>query len=159
VGIIDAARIGLAQFPSIAAIEAAGYVSIGDGGSHGFEHYVKWAYLTDGHELNPARIESIVVKKNGSAPKQIVSAMYILNLGKTMAQTPALAGELTSWHEHTDLCFEGTALVAIATNGSCPRGVLTPTPPMLHVWMIPRPCGPFAGLEGDTESCATHEGH
>ena len=158
VKLISDARTALSAYPNVAAVEAAGYVSIGDGGTHGFEHYVKWSYLTDGIELNPTRIESIVVKKNGTAPKEIVSAMYILNLGKTMTNTPALAGELTSWHLHDNLCFSGTSLVAIARGGTCPPGsVLTITPPMLHVWMIPRPCGPFAGLEEAGETCATHE--
>jgi hypothetical protein len=39
----------------------------------------------------------------------------------------------------------------------CPRGVLTVTPPMLHVWLIERPCGPFAGLEDDEDACLSHE--
>ena len=155
--LLSEARTALSAYPNVAAIEAAGYVSIGDGGDFGFEHYVKWPYLYDGRELDPTRIESIVVKKNGTGPKQIVSAMYILNLGKTMANVPALAGELTTFHLHDDLCFEGTTLVAIAVGGVCSRGVLMITPPMLHVWMIPRPCGPFAGLEGDDEACLGHE--
>lgn len=156
--LISDASTALSAYPNVAAVEAAGYVSIGDGGTDGFEHYVKWSYLTDGIELDPSRMESIVVKKNGSAPKEIVSAMYILNLGTSMANTPALAGELTSWHLHDNLCFSGTALVAIAQGGVCPPpSVLVVTPPMLHVWMIPRPCGPFAGLEETGETCATHE--
>jgi len=156
-GLISDARVALSAYPNVAAVEAAGYISIGDGGTDGFEHYVKWSYLTDGIELDPTRIESIVVKKNGTAPKQIVSAMYILNFGKTMANTPALGGELTSWHLHDNLCFSGTTLTAIASGGVCPLpSVLVITPPMLHVWLIPRPCGPFSGLEEAGEICAPH---
>ena len=158
-GLISDAGVALSAYPNVAAVEAAGYISIGDGGTDGFEHYVKWSYLTDGIELDPTRIESIVVKKDGTAPKQIVSAMYILNFGKTMANAPALAGELTSWHLHDNLCFSGTTLTAIATGGVCPLpSVLVVTPPMLHVWLIPRPCGPFSGLEEAGEICAPH-GH
>lgn len=158
--LIADARTGLNAFVNVAAVEAAGYVSIGDGGTNGYEHYVKWSYLTDAYELDPAHMESIVVKKNEAAPKTIVSAMYILTPGKTMDDTPPLAGELTSWHEHRDLCFEGPKLVAIAVGGVCPRGVLTVTPPMLHVWMIPQPCGPFAGIESlDGGACGSHSEH
>ena len=155
--LISDARTALSVYPNVAAVEAAGYVSIGDGGAFGFEHYIKWAYLTDGRELDPTHMESIVVKKNGTAPKQIVSAMYILNFGKTMATTPVLAGELTSWHLHDNLCFDGTSLVGTAVGGVCARGSLIITPPMLHVWLIDRPCGPFAGLEADGEICAGHQ--
>jgi len=143
--------------PSSAHSDAEGH-GAGDA-THAHEHYVKWAFLIDGLELDPGRIESIVVKKNGAAPKQIVSAMYILNPGKTMETTPPLAGELTSWHLHDNLCFDGGRLVALAVGGVCPRGVLLVTPPMLHVWMIEQPCGPFAGIESlNGGACGTH-GH
>ena len=94
-----------------------------------------------------------------------MSGMYILNPGKTMANVPALAGPLTTWHDHQNLCFSGTTLVGLSVNGSCdpaqggPGGTLIPTPPMLHVWLVPHPCGPFAGIETHGGGCATHEGH
>ena len=138
---------------TVATLEAAGYQWIGDGGGGGYQHYVNWTYYTDGIEMNPAKIESVVVQ-NG----QVVSGMYILNPGKTMANVPTLAGALTTWHDHQNLCFEGTQLVGIAVNGQCARGRLTPTPPMLHVWLVPHPCGPFAGIESHGGSgCGTHE--
>ena len=156
VSLIEDVTAAMVAFPTVEAVQSAGYQSIGDGGAFGFEHFVNWSYLYDGIELDPSRIESIVVKKNGAEPKQVVSAMYILNPGQTMADIPMLAGELTSWHLHDNLCFEGYVVVAIAVGGVCSSGTLTVTPPMLHVWLIPRPCGPFAGLEADGEACTTH---
>jgi hypothetical protein len=156
-GLIDGVTSALAVYPDVAAVEAAGYVSLGDGGVDGFEHYIKWSYLYDGIEMNPAKIESIVVQKSVTGPKTIVSGMYILNLGKTMADAPDLAGSLTTFHYHDDLCLQGTTLVGLAVNGVCASGVLTVTPPMLHVWLIPQPCGPFAGIEGFGEDCGLHE--
>ena len=91
---------------TVASIKAAGYQWIGDGAGGGYQHYVNWTYYGDGIELNPARIESIVVKDN-----VIVSGMYILNPGKTMANVPTLAGPLTTFHDHQNLCFSGTTLV------------------------------------------------
>lgn len=158
--LITTTTAGMAPFTTEAQVMAAGYTSIGDGGADGYEHFVNWSYLTDSYELDPTRIESIVMKKTPGAPKTVVSAMYILKLGTTMANVPPLAGPLTTWHDHQNLCFEGTRLVGTTVDGVCTRGTLLPTPPMLHVWLVPHPCGPFAGIEthgGD--ACGGHDGH
>jgi hypothetical protein len=144
-------------FPDVAAVEAAGYTSIGDGGIDGYEHYVRASYLSDPFEVDPNHIESIVVKKNGDGTKTIVSAMYILSLGKTMADVPDIAGELTTWHDHQNLCWEGLRVVGTTVNGVCTRGVFIPTPPMLHVWMVDNPCGPFAGIDEHGGACVIHD--
>jgi hypothetical protein len=161
VELINISKFGMLRFPNVAAVEAAGYRSIGDGGSNGYEHFVHWGYLTDGYEMHPGRIESVVAKKNGDGTKTVVSAMYILNLGKTMAQVPDIAGELTTWHDHKNLCWEVTPVLRIVgvtgADGKCARGVNIHTPPMLHVWMVPHPCGPFAGIDGHGGNCGTHE--
>lgn len=157
--LISTTTAGMASFTTEEDVISAGYTSIGDGGADGYEHFVNWSYLTDDEELNPDFIESIVMKKSPGAPKTVVSAMYILKLGKTMADVPALAGPLTTWHDHQNLCFEGTRLVGLATGGVCTRGVLLPTPPMLHVWMVPHPCGPFAGIETHGGGGCGHDGH
>ena len=52
----------MTAFPTVAAVQAAGYQSIGDS-STGFEHFVNWTYFSDGSELNPQRIESIVATR------------------------------------------------------------------------------------------------
>jgi hypothetical protein len=86
-----------------------------------------------------------------------VSGMYILSLGKTMADVPYIAGSLTTWHDHDNLCFSGTQLVDIADNGVCEQGSLVNTPPMLHVWVEANPCGPFAAIDEHGDVCdATH---
>jgi hypothetical protein len=146
-------KAGMARYPTVAAAKAAGYTSIGDGGVDGYEHFVNWSYLQDGHELDSTRIESIVAKKNGNGTKTVVTALYILELGKTMADVPPIAGELTTWHSHTNLCWEGHRLVGTLVNGKCTRGVLMVTPPMMHVWMVPQACGPFAALDGHGAGC------
>ena len=151
---------GMASYPTIAEVEAAGYESIGDGGRVGYEHFVNWSYLSDGQEFDPTGIESIVAKNNGDGTKTVVSALYILETGKTMADVPDIAGELTSagFHDHQNLCFTGNRLVGTLNNGQCPPGsVLRPTPPMIHVWLIPHPCGPFGTVEGHGDpACGSH---
>jgi hypothetical protein len=152
--LIDTTAAAMAAYPDQASVEAAGYSSIGDGRT-GFEHFVHFGYLTDGVELDPARVESIVFEVPDDGAKRIVSAMYILGVGKTMADVPDIAGELTTWHDHQDLCWDGNGrVVGLFRNGACrPAGTLIPTPPMLHVWVVPNDCGPFAGIEGHGDAC------
>jgi hypothetical protein len=150
--LIDTTRAAMAAFPDQAAVEAAGYRSIGDAVT-GHEHFVNGAYLVDPAVLDPARVESIVLQVNPDGTKQVVSAMYILPPGQTMADVPEIAGELTTWHDHQNLCWEGGRVVGLLVNGTCTSGTFRATPPMLHVWLVDHPCGPFAGLDGHGGDC------
>jgi hypothetical protein len=149
--LIERTKRGLAALADQAALEAAGYFSIGDGRS-GFEHWINAGYLLDSTELDENHIESVVMTVAPDGTKKVASAMYILDLGKTMADAPDIAGELTTFHNHTDLCWEGLRVVGVLRNGTCtPRGTHRGvSPPMLHVWLTPQPCGPFAGIEAST---------
>ena len=154
--LLDATRAAMASFPDEAAVVAAGYQSIGDGVT-GFEHFVHAGYLDDGIDLDPARIESIVLRLSGGV-KTVESAMYILGPTATMADVPEIAGELTTWHDHQNLCWNGLRVVGVTrADGSCPRGEFRATPPMLHVWLTDQPCGPFSGIEGvHGRGCGAH---
>jgi hypothetical protein len=156
--LIDVTTEAMARFPDVESVQAAGYVSIGDGRT-GYEHFIHIGHLVDsGSVLDPERIESIVAQVNPDGTKEIVSAMYILPPGFTMDDAPDIAGELTMWHDHQDLCWEGIRVVAtLDADGNCPRGTFRPTPPMLHVWLVEHPCGPFAGIEGSHGSSCTHD--
>lgn len=138
------------QFPSEAY--AAGYRSIGDGIT-GDEHYTNWAYVNDGHILDPLRPESIVYEyRNGT--QRAVAAMYSLPFGSTFADVPDVGGPLTQWHVHADLCLTNNPQQRVVSSltsigGACPAGTSKAgNTPMLHVWIVPNPCGPFAALEG-----------
>jgi hypothetical protein len=161
--LIDRTTDGMERFPDEESLIDAGYLSIGDEAS-GYEHYVNWGLLVDGRELDEDAIESVVLTVAADGTKTVASAMYILSVGKTMDDVPDIAGELTTWHDHTDLCFSGTQVVALAEDGDCPgSSILIPTPPMLHVWMSEHPCGPFAGIEtsghGSACSSSAHDDH
>jgi hypothetical protein len=150
--LMDRTRVGMTGLTSVAAVEAAGYRSIGDSGT-GYEHFVNWTFYNDGVEMDRDRIESVVFQVAPDGTRTMVSAMYILRSGKTMADAPDIAGELTMWHDHQNLCWDtsgGNPRVVGTTgpDGRCARGVFIATPPMLHVWMVPNECGPFAGIEG-----------
>jgi hypothetical protein len=154
--LLDETRLAMASFPDEAAVVAAGYQSIGDGRRVGsFEHFVNSAYVTDGRQLDPHAIESIVLQRLSGNAKRVASAMYILNPGSTMADAPDIAGTLTPWHDHQNLCWDGAGhVVGLLVNGVCrPSGTFRATPPMMHVWLENTRCGPFAGIEGHGGAC------
>jgi len=155
--LIDETRAALAAFPDEASVVAAGYVSIGDGRRPGaFEHFVNHDHLTDDKSLDASAIESIVTQRQADGTKKVMSAMYILSSGSAMEDVPEIAGELTTWHDHQNLCWDpsGQRLAGSLVNGECrPGGVLRATAPMLHVWLEDTPCGPFSGIEGHGGSC------
>jgi hypothetical protein len=142
----------LKRFQTPAQAYAAGYRSIGDAVT-GDEHYVNWSYVNDGRILDPMRPESVVYEyRNGQ--QTAVAAMYQLPFGSTFKNVPDVGGALTQWHVHGDLCLtdnpQQKVLAGLTSlNGACPQGTTKAgNTPMLHVWVVPNACGPFAALEG-----------
>jgi hypothetical protein len=140
---------------------AEGWFSIGDGET-GYEHFVNGRALNDGKFLDSTMPESIVYKVYGDK-RILVSAMYMAE-GEPDIDAPELvnfAGPLFQWHVHNDLCWRGLGDVAgvVDENGDCPPGsMLRPVQkPMIHVWIVPHPCGPFAAVEGLAEGQAAVE--
>jgi len=142
----------LPRWADTAAAEADGFRSIGDGIT-GYEHYINWAYLTDGKVLDPDHPESLVYRHDGTS-KKLVSAMFMLEPGSTLEDVPELGGPLTQWHIHDNLCFTDdpvqprvAAITAVGGTCQAPLKKFEPVP-MIHVWIVPHQCGPFAALEG-----------
>ncbi|MGH9085056.1 MAG: hypothetical protein ACRDYW_06350 [Acidimicrobiales bacterium] len=138
----------LPRFADPAFAETNGFVSIGDG-LLGHEHYLSLANMTDGHILDPDLPESLVYDTSVS-PKRLVAAMFMLNPGDTLDDVPELGGKLTQWHVHDNLCFAGAQVAGLTrADGTCRPGTTKgQETPMIHVWIEPQPCGPFAALEG-----------
>jgi hypothetical protein len=61
-------------------------------------------------------------------------------------------GSITAWHSHTNICFGLAGLVGLVSPfGTCPAGSLNvATGPMMHVWTVDLPGGPF-GLEPEED--------
>jgi hypothetical protein len=140
----------LPQFADPEAAVAAGFRSLHDGGT-GFEHYLNPAYIRDRVILDPDHPESIVYDVRGGG-KKLVSAMFMLPPDATLDDVPDIGGALTQWHVHDNLCFSratGTIAGLTDAKGACPAPLVKgPAMPMIHVWITPNPCGPFAALEG-----------
>ena len=144
--------VDLRKFTYPSDAMAAGYRTIGDAAT-GDEHYVNWSTVDDGRILDPNRPESLVYE-NRDGKQQIAAAMFMLPFGSRFTDAPDVGGALTQWHVHGDLCLTNdpvqkmlSGLVAI--DGECAAGsVKAGNTPMLHVWVVPNACGPFAALEG-----------
>ena len=139
-----------------------GWMSIGDQRT-GYEHFVNVSTILDGRFLDSKHPESIVYKVYGDT-KILVSAMY-MSEGMKSLDDPVLtdyAGPLFQWHVHDNLCWslgEGfrPSITGITDeNGNCPPGSRRANVqiPMIHVWVVPHPCGPFAAVEGLAEGQA-----
>ena len=160
VALIVGTIVDMRPFITEADVVAAGYESIGDGGAPGqYTHFVNWSYLTDGFELDPAHVESIVMKMNADGSTRVVAGMYALTLGKGADDVPEIAGSLTTWHDHDNMCFDGTGFVGLAVAGGCTSGLLLDMPPMLHVWVEETGCGPFGIIDSLGNDCGAVHGH
>ena len=139
----------LPQWADSQVAEAAGFRTIGDQFT-GHEHLINDAWIDDGVLLDPDRPESLVYDTTGGG-RRLVAAMYMLERGTPLDEVPDLGGALVQWHTHEDLCFSPEGYVQGLTDafGQCPPGQVKPVPtPMVHVWIEPHRCGPFAALEG-----------
>jgi hypothetical protein len=147
----------LKQWSDPAVAEAAGYRSIGDALT-GDEHLIKWDTIDDEYTFDPDHPESLVYKvergENGEWTKTLEAAMYMLPTGTTLDEVPDIGGPMTQFHIHDNLCFsrdpEAPRVAGLTDGeGNCPPHLQKFEPvPMMHVWIIPNECGPFASLEG-----------
>jgi hypothetical protein len=143
----------LPQWADPAVAEAAGFRSIRDGAT-GHEHYIQWDWIDDDVFLDPDQPESLVYRPRADGTKELVSAMYMLPSSYSLDDVPDWGGGLMQWHVHGDLCFTDdpaapTVAGTKAIGDSCrPPLVDGPLAPIIHVWIVPNQCGPFAALEG-----------
>lgn len=163
----------LPQWADLDAVEAAGFHSIGDGAT-GHEHYIQWDWIDDDVWLDPDYPESLVFEPQPDGSKRLVSAMYMMPSGTPLDEVPDWGGDLMQWHVHGDLCFTDDP-VAPRVAGIKPIGSTCAAPlvdgtmaPMIHVWIRPHECGPFAALDGigggqvpdgEVVSCLGHADH
>ena len=163
----------LPQWADYRTAEAAGFRSIGDGGT-GHEHFIQWDWINDDVWLDPDFPESLVYEPQPDGSRRLASAMYMLPDDTPLDAVPDWGGALMQWHVHGDLCFTDDPVAPVVA-GTKPIGQPCPPPlvdrgtaPMIHVWIVPHACGPFAALEGigagqvapgETHACHAHGTH
>lgn len=149
--LIQSAQRDLPKYALTATAIADGYASIGDAGT-GFEHFINIKLLDDGRVLDTTAPESLVYSVKGGV-RTLVSAMFIANPRTPLTDTTLVnyAGGLMQWHVHDNLCWLNGKVVGVTNAaGACLFGTLqTGGAPMVHVWITPHMCGPFAALEGN----------
>lgn len=143
----------LPQWADTAVAEEAGFHSIGDEAT-GYEHYINWDWINDDVVLDPDRPESVVYRVEADGSRTLVSAMYMLSDDTALGDVPDWGGALMQWHVHNDLCFDTSGDAPVVGGLTDAAGTCTPPleplgqAPMIHVWIVPHECGPFAALEG-----------
>lgn len=150
--LIAVTLVRLPQWSDPEVAEAAGFHSIGDAGT-GHEHYINWDWINDDVILDPDQPESLVYEPQPDGSKKLVSAMYMLPDDVALEDVPDIGGALMQWHIHDNLCFTTGDAPKVAGlvdgTGNCRVGLQKFRPaPMIHVWITPHKCGPFAALEG-----------
>jgi hypothetical protein len=122
---------------------AAGYRP-GAGANLGSTHWMNQAYVDAGYVMDPHRPQGLVYA-NSKHGRVLLGAMFQM---KHIGQFgPDPGGPLTAWHQHENICvtpigFEFSLMTPFAT---CPLGAINiSASPMLHVWIVDNPGGPFA---------------
>jgi hypothetical protein len=144
----------LPHWTNTATAAAEGFHPIGDALT-GDEHWIHWDWIEDHTWLDPHRPEALVYHVDQATQKRTLEAvMFILPKQFTFNNLPDIGGKLVQFHIHDNLCFTNTMpapQVAGFPNaqGKClPPLVKFHDNVMMHVWIRPNPCGPFAALEG-----------
>jgi len=105
-------------------------------------HYFNTAYTRDGRILDPERPESLVYLGMPDGTAKLVGVLY--RMPSPDQPGPRVGGPLTVWHAHDNLCTANGRVAGKLSNGRCTSGTLTPTPEMLHVWVVENPNGVFS---------------
>ena len=148
----------MGQFTTEQAVLNAGYVWIGDTDKNGYQTYVNYSYLASTGTSSTPRTSRQSSSTRGQPPGTAKSSatIYILEPPKTMTNVPDIAGALTTWHAHADLCRSTSTgtLVSAASRRACAAGsVPVVMPPSLNVWPVAGTCGPFATTTADPTTC------
>jgi hypothetical protein len=127
---------GISRYSHLSAAIADGYVPATNPDGY-VVHYANWAVVRAGDVLDTNRPSSLVYANTVSGPV-LLGAMF---LGPAPCQPgPDVAGPLTQWHAHANLCLSATHEVVGRSNasGQCAVGKHnTNTFFMMHVWTAP----------------------
>ncbi len=101
-------------------------------------------YVDASYVMDPRRPQGLVYANTEHGPMLLGAMFQMQHIGQF---GPDPGGPLTAWHQHQNICitplgFEFSLMTPTAT---CPIGSIDiSVPPMLHVWIVDNPRGPFA---------------
>ena len=143
VNLVNQTVSAAAQYKSLAAATAAGYIPVTRSGQR-IVHYINPSVYREGATLDPSRIP-VLVYVNTNHGAVLSAAMYLMPQSKAGTKPPQPGGCLTQWHLHTDLCFSGGRVVGNDSSSACAAGSFNKTSqPMMHVWLTPVAGGPLS---------------
>jgi hypothetical protein len=131
-----ATRDGIAPYQDLALALAAGYRPSTPALAPTV-HYLNPAFLPAANALDPQHPPELVYANTRHGPL-LLGAMFLTP--RVGQPGPEIAGPLTQWHTHPNLCFalQSRNLVGFASPfATCPLGSFNaPTREMLHVWTV-----------------------
>jgi hypothetical protein len=107
-------------------------------------HWMNDAYVKAGYVMDPRRPQGLVYANTRHGPV-LLGAMFQMPHLNQFGPDPG--GPLTAWHQHENICFTplGFEFSLMSPFAVCPLGAIDiSAPPMLHVWIVDNPGGPFA---------------
>jgi len=128
-------------------LEARGYTSFQEDELTNWVHYINWGYIDDERNLDPEQPESYLFKVLSDGVLELRAVVFMLPSRYTFANTPDIAGGAGVWHTHPVTCLVGDPFANPADgriDGSCAVGAKFPERLMIHAWVKPNLCGPFA---------------
>lgn len=122
---------------------AAGYRP---GGSQSMPstHWMNQRYFAAGYVMDPNHPQGLVYANSKHGPVLLGAMFQMKNIGQF---GPDPGGPLTAWHQHQNICFTpfGGEFSLMSPTVTCPIGSIDiSASPMLHVWIVDNPGGPFA---------------
>lgn len=107
-------------------------------------HWMNQRYVDAGYVLDPRHPQGLVYANTKHGPVLIGAMFQMKRIGQF---GPDPGGPLTAWHQHENVCFSpfGLEFSLMTPTATCPLGSIDiSAPPMLHVWIVDNPGGPFA---------------
>ena len=107
-------------------------------------HWMNQRYVDAGFVMDPRRPQGLVYANTKHGPVLIGAMFQMQHIGQF---GPDPGGPLTAWHQHQNICFTpfGVEFSLMTPTATCPLGSIDiSVPPMLHVWIVDNPGGPFA---------------
>ncbi len=107
-------------------------------------HWMNNANVQKGYVMDPHHPQGLVYANSHHGPVLLGAMFQMPKIGEF---GPDPGGPLTAWHQHENVCFTpfGFEFSLMTPLAQCPVGAIDiSASPMLHVWIVDNPQGPFA---------------